>query len=61
MGEFVNVSVTDSVATVRLDRPPMNAISVQVQGELLFGTEDQKTGMRSFIENGPGKAQFSGR
>ncbi|MGY1769757.1 enoyl-CoA hydratase/isomerase family protein [Blastococcus sp. SYSU D00813] len=27
----------------------------------LFGTEDQRTGMRSFIENGPGKATFSGR
>lgn len=27
----------------------------------LFGTEDQKTGMRSFIENGPGKATFEGR
>jgi enoyl-CoA hydratase/carnithine racemase len=27
----------------------------------LFATEDQKTGMRSFIENGPGKATFAGR
>jgi enoyl-CoA hydratase len=27
----------------------------------LFATEDQKTGMRSFIENGPGKANFSGK
>jgi enoyl-CoA hydratase/carnithine racemase len=27
----------------------------------LFTTEDQKTGMRSFIENGPGKATFEGR
>jgi enoyl-CoA hydratase/carnithine racemase len=27
----------------------------------LFATEDQKTGMASFLENGPGKAQFSGR
>jgi enoyl-CoA hydratase/carnithine racemase len=27
----------------------------------LFDTEDQKTGMRSFLESGPGKAQFSGR
>lgn len=26
----------------------------------LFGTQDQKTGMRSFIENGPGKAEFTG-
>ena len=27
----------------------------------LFATEDQRTGMRSFLENGPGKARFSGR
>jgi enoyl-CoA hydratase/carnithine racemase len=27
----------------------------------LFDTEDQKNGMRSFLESGPGKAQFSGR
>lgn len=27
----------------------------------LFATEDQKNGMRSFIENGPGKASFSGK
>ncbi|MGL5811508.1 MAG: enoyl-CoA hydratase/isomerase family protein [Nocardioides sp.] len=27
----------------------------------LFGTKDQEAGMRSFIENGPGKARFSGR
>ena len=27
----------------------------------LFATEDQKTGMTSFLESGPGKAQFSGR
>jgi enoyl-CoA hydratase/carnithine racemase len=27
----------------------------------LFGTEDQQTGMRSFMENGPGKAKFAGR
>jgi len=27
----------------------------------LFGTEDQKVGMTSFIENGPGKAHFTGR
>jgi len=27
----------------------------------LFATEDQRTGMRSFVENGPGKASFAGR
>ena len=27
----------------------------------LFATEDQKVGMRSFVEEGPGKARFTGR
>jgi enoyl-CoA hydratase/carnithine racemase len=27
----------------------------------LFTSEDQRTGMRSFVENGPGKATFAGR
>ena len=27
----------------------------------LFDTEDQRIGMQSFIENGPGKAEFTGR
>jgi enoyl-CoA hydratase len=27
----------------------------------LFATEDQKIGMRSFVEKGPGKAEFVGR
>ncbi len=27
----------------------------------LFGTEDQRAGMRSFLENGPGQATFTGR
>ena len=27
----------------------------------LFATEDQRTGMRSFLKNGPGKASFSGQ
>jgi enoyl-CoA hydratase/carnithine racemase len=27
----------------------------------LFGTEDRRIGMQSFVENGPGKAKFEGR
>lgn len=34
MGEFVSLSVSDGVGTIRLDRPPMNALNVQVQQEL---------------------------
>ena len=33
----------------------------RVQFAALFGTEDQRSGMRSFIENGPGRATFTGR
>ena len=33
----------------------------RVQFAALFGTEDQRSGMRSFLENGPGKATFTGR
>jgi enoyl-CoA hydratase/carnithine racemase len=32
--EFVSIEVADGVATIRLDRPKMNAISLQVQAEL---------------------------
>jgi enoyl-CoA hydratase/carnithine racemase len=33
----------------------------RVQFAALFGTQDQQEGMRSFLENGPGKAAFTGR
>ena len=34
MGELVRLEVSDGVGTIRLDRPKMNAISLQVQDEL---------------------------
>lgn len=34
MAEFVTVSVDAGVATIRLDRPPMNALNAQVQREI---------------------------
>lgn len=34
MGEFVNVEVDGGIGTIRLERPPMNALNVQVQEEL---------------------------
>lgn len=39
-GEFVRLEVTDGVATLRLDRPKMNAISFQVQAELQAAAEE---------------------
>ncbi|WP_067461455.1 enoyl-CoA hydratase/isomerase family protein [Actinomadura macra] len=35
MGEFVRVEVEDGIATIRLDRPKMNALNAQVQRELI--------------------------
>jgi enoyl-CoA hydratase/carnithine racemase len=34
MGEFVGLEVADGIGTIRLDRPPMNALNAQVQEEL---------------------------
>ena len=34
MGEFVRVEVTDQIATIRLDRPKMNALNAQVRAEI---------------------------
>jgi enoyl-CoA hydratase/carnithine racemase len=34
VGEFVRLESTDGIGTIRLDRPPMNALNVQVQEEL---------------------------
>jgi enoyl-CoA hydratase/carnithine racemase len=33
----------------------------RVQFAALFATEDQRIGMQSFVQNGPGKAEFTGR
>ena len=34
MAEFVNLEVDGAIGTIRLDRPPMNALNVQVQEEI---------------------------
>jgi enoyl-CoA hydratase/carnithine racemase len=34
VGEFVRVEVADQIATIRLDRPKMNALNAQVSGEI---------------------------
>ena len=34
MGEFVRVEAADGIATIRLDRPKMNALNAQVQDEI---------------------------
>lgn len=39
VAEFVSVEVADAVATIRLDRPPMNALNAQVQREIRSAAE----------------------
>ena len=34
MAEFVRLEIADGIGTIRLDRPPMNALNRQMQGEL---------------------------
>src|SRR4051812_35103712 len=38
--EFVRLEVADGIGTIRLDRPPMNALNVQVQDELRAAAAD---------------------
>ena len=43
MGEFVRLEVADGVGTIRLDRPKMNALNVQVQDEIRVAAEEAAT------------------
>ena len=51
LGEFVRVEVADGVATVRLDRPKMNALNAQVQEEIAAAAAEVTTdaGIRAVI------------
>jgi len=40
MGEFVRVEVADGIATIRLDRPKMNALNAQVQAEIAVASAE---------------------
>ena len=40
MGEFVRLEVEEGVGTIRLDRPKMNALNVQVQDEIRVAAEE---------------------
>jgi enoyl-CoA hydratase/carnithine racemase len=43
MGEFVRLEKADGIGTIRLDRPPMNALNAQVQDELLAIADEVAT------------------
>lgn len=51
MGEFVRVEVKDAVATVRLDRPKMNALNIRMQRELAAAAAevDADTDVRAVV------------
>jgi len=40
MGEFVRVEIDEAIATIRLERPPMNALNAQVQSEIAMAAAE---------------------
>lgn len=43
MGEFVNLDVDGAIGTIRLNRPPMNALNTQVQEEIRAAAHEAAT------------------
>ena len=62
MGEFVKLEVEGGVGTIRLDRPPMNAISRQVQEELIVVAAEaaQRADVRAVVVYGGEKVLAAG-
>ncbi|GAA3243835.1 enoyl-CoA hydratase-related protein [Pseudonocardia petroleophila] len=62
MTEFVKLEVEGGVGTIRLDRPPMNAISRQVQEELLAVSAEaaQRADVRAVVLYGGEKVLAAG-
>jgi enoyl-CoA hydratase/carnithine racemase len=62
MGEFVRVEVDGAIATIRLDRPPMNALNGQVQDEIAAaaGQVDTNPALRAVVLYGGEKVFAAG-
>jgi enoyl-CoA hydratase/carnithine racemase len=62
MGEYVRVERDGAVATIRLDRPPMNALNAQVQGEISAAAREVRDdgGVRSVVLYGGEKVFAAG-
>lgn len=62
MGEFVRLEVADGVGTIRLDRPPMNALNVQVQEEIRAAAADaaERDDVRAVVVYGGEKVFAAG-
>ena len=62
MGEFVRLEVDDGIGTILLDRPPMNALSRQVQEELRAAAAEaaERTDVRAVVVYGGPKVFAAG-
>ena len=62
MSEFVQFEVQDGVGTIRLDRPPMNALSAQVQQEIRGAAHEATTraDVRAVVVHGGPKVFAAG-
>ncbi|HEX4702754.1 MAG TPA: enoyl-CoA hydratase-related protein [Pseudonocardiaceae bacterium] len=61
MGEFVNLEVEDGIGTIRLNRPPVNALNKQMQDEIRVAAvdADERADIRAVIVYG-GQKCFAG-
>jgi len=62
VGEFIRLEVDGGVGTIRLDRPPMNALDAQVQGELLATAREaaERSDVRAVVVYGGEKVFAAG-
>jgi enoyl-CoA hydratase/carnithine racemase len=61
-GAVVAMGIAKRVIDDGFDLPLADALDLEASGFAeVFETEDAATGIRSFLDNGPGKATFSGR
>ncbi|WP_213454208.1 enoyl-CoA hydratase-related protein [Rhizomonospora bruguierae] len=62
MGEFVRLEVSGGIGTIRLERPPMNALNAQVQEELRAAAAGAAAddGMRAVVVYGGAKVFAAG-
>jgi enoyl-CoA hydratase/carnithine racemase len=61
-GAVVAMGVAKVVIDAGLDGSVANGLDLEAEAFVeVFGTEDAATGVRSFLEHGPGKAKFAGR
>jgi enoyl-CoA hydratase len=62
VGEFVRLEVAEAIGTIRLDRPPMNALNAQVQEELRSAARDasDRSDVRAVVVYGGPKVFAAG-